>query len=87
MEHTINERLAVLETKLSNIEEDQEHYGHMQTAMMTKLDTLTTSITKYELAVTRYKGFLGGVVFILSCLSVFIAKFGAMVWATIKTIK
>jgi hypothetical protein len=61
-----NERIAVLETKIASVEQRQEEILQRQEEILTKLD--------------RYQGFIGGVMFVFSCLGVFIGA----AWAALK---
>lgn len=76
---TINERLAVLEEKAERSEEDalrREQYQHQsQQLLLTKIEDLTEKLEEVTSTLTKYKGFVGGIVFLASSLGIFLYKF------------
>ncbi len=71
----INERLAVVETQIEQILEDGRSRESTQVEMLKQLRTMQDSITNLEKEILHYKGFLGGIVFLASCIGIFIYKF------------
>lgn len=70
---TPNERLAVLESELRGLTSDL-HASNNQ--ILTVLKDLRTELAEQKAEMTKYKGFLGGCVFLLSC-----------VWTAVVTFK
>jgi len=66
----INERLAIVETQIETMAEHAEQRAEKQDEILELLSSIQEEIT-------RYKGFLGGIVFVLSCMGAFLYKFGA----------
>lgn len=58
-------RLARLEQKSDNLDDDIKH-------LTDKLDTIIKSIDEMKIEQTRYKGFIGGVVFAVGALFSFL---------------
>ena len=84
MEQTINERLAVLEVQIEHIAKQAAAREATQATILSKLDLMQETLVNYEKELTKYRGFLGGIVFIISCLGAFFAKFGMILWTAVK---
>lgn len=76
MSTTINERLAVVEIQV-------EHLGDAQEEVLRKLCEMQATLNEYSSTITKYKGFVGGILFIVSCISAFLVKFGQHIWHVI----
>lgn len=77
---TLNERLAIVETRIEQIAEDGERREETQRLMLESLEKLKDSIEQINNTVSKYKGFIGGIAFVLSCIGVFFSKFGLAIW-------
>jgi hypothetical protein len=75
---TEGERLAVLENVVEDLHEDLY-------SMKDDLKAMRESLSQVELAVSRYKGFFGGVVFTVSALSTAIGVVCASLWHKLVT--
>ena len=62
---TLAERIARMEQRLDHIDLAEAKHLYYQQEMSSKIDDLTLEIDKY-------KGFIGGVLFIVSCLWAFV---------------
>ena len=74
-ELTINERLAIVETEVEQliIATNKREVG--QERILTELLDAKKVMQTVQGEIDKYKGFLGGIVFVMSCLSVFLYKF------------
>ena len=72
---TINERLAVLEVKVEQQSEDAVERKAVQEETRDEIAALKESINTLNNTLTRYHGFVGGVLFIISALGIFFYKF------------
>lgn len=77
---SLNERLAVLEEKVARVLDDGKAREQAQLDLLDKITTLEAAITKHNTTMEKYKGFIGGVMFVASCISAFVMKFGNSIW-------
>ncbi len=80
MTMNINERLAVVEVQVEQLIEDSKRREEKQ-------DTILEELKAMREELSRYKGFLGGIAFILSCLGVFFYKFAMPLYNVIMRVK
>ena len=80
----INERLAVVETQIEQILEEGKKREYTQEEILNELRTTRATISALEGELLRYKGFLGGVTFVLSCIGVFLYKFAMPLYNLVK---
>lgn len=71
---TTEERLAVVETHIEQIREDGKSRQHTQEDILVKIEAVQESIEELEKQLLQYKGFLGGIIFVFSCVGVFLMK-------------
>lgn len=76
----INERLAIVETQVERLVEDAS-------TLDSKQDVILSELKEIREEMSRYKGFLGGIAFVLSCLGVFFYKFAMPVYNMVMKIK
>lgn len=81
----ITERLAVVETEIKNMAAEAQRREEVQKEMLESLKSLNDSVGEITSTINKYKGFVGGVLFILSALGVFISKFGTTLYSLIST--
>lgn len=62
---TLGERLATVEEQVREI-------SRSQTSEDERLDSIERTLTELKEQLERYKGFLGGIVFVFTCVGVFI---------------
>lgn len=77
---TINERLAVLEVKVEQQADDAIERKAVQQQTRDELAALKESITELNHTLTKYHGFVGGVLFIASAIGIFFYRFLAPIW-------
>lgn len=77
---TINERLAILETRMEQVLKDGKAREDAQNHLLEEITSLQELITKHNATMEKYKGFIGGILFVVSCIYTFIAKFGESIW-------
>lgn len=80
MSTQLNERLAIVETQIHQILEEGERREALQSAVLTKIEQVQTQLTNLNNDISRYKGFVGGIAFILSCMGVFLTKYATLIW-------
>ena len=80
----INERLAVVETQIEQILEEGKKREYTQEEILNELRTTRATISALEGELLRYKGFLGGVTFVLSCNGGFLYKFAMPLYNLVK---
>lgn len=76
----LNERLVAVETKIEQIIIDRERNEQAQEKMLDTLNDLKDAIDSINSTISRYKGFVGGVFFVLSAIGVFLSKSGWWIW-------
>lgn len=84
---TTNERLAILETQVEQIIEEGHRREETQAAILKELRTAKDSLNEMRGELLRYKGFLGGIAFVASCIGVFLYKFVLPVYNLILKVK
>jgi len=77
---TIPERLATVEANIDHILQEMETAASMRQDMIERLETMTSTLATLEKEISRYKGFIGGVTFVVSCLGMFFYKFGIQIY-------
>lgn len=77
---TINERLAVLEVKVEQQAEDAVERKVVQQETRDEISALKESINELNNTLTKYHGFVGGVLFITSAVGIFFYRFLAPLW-------
>lgn len=80
MTTSINERLAVVEVQVEQLIEDGGRREEKQDTILEELKALREELN-------RYKGFLGGIAFVLSCLGVFFYKFAMPLYNMVMRVK
>ena len=79
----MNERLAVVETRLEQIVSESEKHDEALNKLLDKMSKLESTVSDYNSTIIGYKSFIGGALFILSCFGAFLAKFGGQLWAAL----
>lgn len=87
MSTLINERLAVLETQVEQIIDEGHKRESTQDAILTELRELRSKLDLIDKEILKYKGFLGGIVFVFSCLGVFLAKWAMPLFNLVSKMK
>lgn len=72
--------MAIVETKLEQMEEDALRREETQTRMLEKLETLQDSLNSVNNTLTKYHGFIGGIMFVASSIGIFLLKFWSPFW-------
>ena len=75
-DRTINERLAIVETKVADDIADGKRREQKQEQILTELTEIRTSMAAVATDLARYRSWVGGAVFIFSCVGAFLYKFG-----------
>lgn len=72
---SIDTRLALLEQAVQDVREEATFREAAQKEMNDKLDLLLTQYAEHREEMARYKGFLGGVVFLITSIGAFLKFF------------
>lgn len=84
---SINERLAVVETQIEHMVEAGDRREEKQDEILAELKAAREAAELVQRELNRYKGFLGGATFILSCVGVFLYRFGAPLYKLVQSAK
>lgn len=84
---TTTERLAVLETQISQSLENAERREETQNAILDDVKALTVLMHEFRDEMNRYKGMIGGVMLVVSGIGMFLAKFGHPLVAYLQGVK
>lgn len=77
---SIDSRLAVVETRIEQIVEEGKRRELAQMDMLDKLSTLQDTIDDLNHTISKYKGFVGGIIFVVGAVGAFLSKFGTLLW-------
>lgn len=83
----VGERVAVVETHVEQLLEDGLRREEKQDEILTEVKKLLEAHNKREIEMNRYKGFLGGVVWILTAMGFVLWKFGEPFWTWVTKLK
>ncbi len=79
----IGERLVAVETRIGQVVIDGERREDAQREMLDTLKELKESVDDINNTISKYKGFVGGILFVASSVGIFLSKFGIVVWQAI----
>lgn len=77
---SIDSRLAVVETRIEQIMEVGQRREIAQRDMLDMLASLEEKVDDLNSTISRYKGFVGGVLFVVGAMATFISNFGTLLW-------
>lgn len=77
---SIDSRLAVVETRIEQIMEVGQRREIAQRDMLDMLASLEEKVDDLNSTISRYKGFVGGVLFVVGAMATFISSFGTLLW-------
>lgn len=80
----INERIAVLEARLSELNNVVMRRDVELRDIIDELKGTRRALTSVEEELLRYKGFFGGIAFMFSCVGVFLYKFAGPILEYIR---
>jgi len=77
---SIDSRLAVVETHIDQIQKEGLRRETAQLEILKQIERLQTTVDDLNSTIVKYKGFIGGIVFVVGALGAFAAKFGTLIW-------
>lgn len=77
---SIDGRLSVVETRIEQIMEEGQCRKLAQKEMLDKLITLQETVNDLNSTIVKYKGFIGGIIFVVGAVTAFLSKFGTLIW-------
>lgn len=79
--------IAVLETKVDQLMEDGLRREEHITAMRAEVGEMKDAVNEFKAEITKYRGFMGGAVFVITGMGVIVMKFIGPIWDWITKVK